>query len=346
MGNRLYYIYMRYFFCLLLVLGLGTSSAHAATLYMDPNTANLNRGDAVKISVRLDTDEAAGECINALDAVISYSESIIPVDISVGKSILPIWVESPVINKENRTISFAGGIPNGYCGRVAGDPNLTNTLVEIFFRAPGLQIGGGEQRFSGSVQFTDATTAYLNDGLGTKANLRTIGATLALADNVGPEIIDPWSGDIQSDSIMPEEFSATVEQINKEWYVVFNTTDKQTGISHYEVIEESKRQANLFGFGAANAPWEETKSPHRLNDQKRTSVIRVKAIDKAGNEYVTTIPVDESQIVGRYSWLEIMLLIGVLMIVLITLVSIFYYRRTRSRAKLAVNTPAVTTDII
>ena len=336
---------MRYFFFLFLLLGVNVPTTQAATLYMDPNTANLNRGDAVKIAVRLDTDEAAGECINAVDAVISYSDSIIPVDISVGKSILPIWVESPVINKENKTISFAGGIPNGYCGRVAGDPNLTNTIVEIFFRAPGLQIGGGDERFSGTVQFTDATTAYLNDGQGTKASLRTLGTTIALADTVGSVIADPWSGDIQSDTIPPEEFSATVESINNAWYVVFNTTDKQTGMNHYEVIEESKRQANLFGFGAANAPWEETKSPHRLNDQNRTSVIRVKAIDKAGNEYVTTIPVDESIAVSKYSWQDMSIMAAIAFILLITLFSVFIIARTRRRARLSINDINPTEDI-
>ncbi len=324
---------MRYFFFLLVLLGVSTQATEAATLYMDPNTASLNRGDAVKISVRLDTDEAAGECINAVDAVISYSGSIIPVDISVGKSILPIWVESPIINKKNKTITFAGGIPNGYCGRVAGDPNLTNTLVEIFFRAPGLQIGGGEERFTGTVQFTDVTTAYINDGQGTKANLRTFGTTITLADNVGSTIIDPWSGDIQSDIIPPEEFSATVEQINNDWYVVFNTTDKQTGLSHYEVIEESQRESNLFGFGAANAPWEKAKSPHLLRDQKRTSFIRIRAIDKAGNEYVTTLPVDESKIVGKYSWQEISIIVGATVIVLLFLVTSVYFVRRRGRIK-------------
>ena len=331
--GTVYYGYMRYFLLLLLLLSFYGHTTQAATLYMDPNTASLNRGDAVKISVRLDTDEAAGECINAVDAVISYSESIIPVDISVGKSILPIWVESPVINKENKTISFAGGIPNGYCGRVEGDPNLTNTLVEIFFRAPGLQIGGGEARFTGTVQFTDATTAYLNDGQGTKANLRTLGTTIALSDSVGSEIVDPWRGDIQSDTIPPEEFSATVEEINKAWYVVFNTTDKQTGISHYEVIEESQRESNLFGFGAANAPWEETRSPHLLTDQKRNSVVRVKAIDKAGNEYVATIPVDSSLNGKSFTTLELASIAGALLLLLLIAVGVFLYVRKRKRAR-------------
>jgi hypothetical protein len=284
---------MRYIFLGLLFCVLATPVS-AATLYMDPNTATLNRGDAVKVAIRIDTDEAADECINTVDAVISYSDSIVPVDISVGKSILPLWVEAPVINKENKTISFAGGIPNGYCGRVQGDPNLTNTLVEIFFRAPGMQVGGGEARNTATVQFTDETNVLLNDGQGTPAPLQKLGTNFILNDGIGSEIIDPLSGDVQADDIPPEQFSASVEMINNKWFVVFNTTDKQTGMSHYEVIEENPSQSKLFDFGAANAPWVETRSPHLLKDQSRNNVVRVKAIDKAGNEYIATVPIDES----------------------------------------------------
>jgi len=309
--------------------------ANAATLYMDPNTVSLNRGDAAKVSVRLDTDEAAGECINAIDAVISYSANIIPVDISIGKSIFPIWVEAPTINKENNTISFAGGIPNGYCGRVQGDPNLTNTLVEIFFRAPGMQVGGGDERTAATAQFTDETTAYLNDGAGTPAQLQKIGANFTLGDSIGSEILDPWSGDVQNDNIPPEEFSATVEKIDNKWFVVFNTTDKQTGISHYEVIEETISQSQLFDFGAATAPWVETRSPHLLKDQTRNSVVRVKAIDKAGNEYVATVPVDESA--RRFTLTTDVMIVasGVLVGLLVLFILGYWLMRRRRMKKLA-----------
>lgn len=288
---------MRFYLPILLFLCF-VSSAQAATLYIDPSTANLNRGDAVKVAVRLDTDEAAGECVNAIDAVISYSENITPVDISTGKSIFPIWVEAPVINKEKHTITFAGGIPNGYCGRVQGDPNLTNVLVELIFRAPGLQIGGGKDISTATVNFTDQTTAYLNDGKGTKATLTTLGTQLNLSDKIGNEIVDPWTGDVRSDRELPEEFSISLERDDKtfggKYYIVFNTTDKQTGLSHYEVIEETTKQANLFDFGASNIPWETTRSPYVLKDQTLSSVIRVKAVDKAGNEYIATLQPDDS----------------------------------------------------
>jgi hypothetical protein len=324
-----------------LLLCISTQAVEAATLYMDPNTVSLNRGDAAKIAVRLDTDEAAGECINAIDGVISYSDNIVPVDISTGDSIFPVWVETPVINKENNTITFAGGIPNGYCGRVQGDPNLTNTIVEIFFRAPGMQVGGGENRSQATVQFADESTAYLNDGAGTVASLQKIGANFTLSDTVGTEILDPWSGDIQSDDIPPEEFSAEVVMFDDGvWRVVFNTTDKQTGISHYEVIEESYKQSKLFDFGAANAPWIETKSPYPLRDQTRNSVVRVKAIDKAGNEYITTVAIDES--VRKFAiTTELIVLSGAGVVLLFGLIGIVYWFIRRRRSKKATDSEEV-----
>ena len=191
-------------------------TANAASLYMDPASSTLFRGDAVTISVRLDVDELTGECVNAVDGVVTYDESIVPIDVSVGKSILPIWVEAPVINKKNRTITFAGGIPNGYCGRVQGDPNLTNTLVELVFRSPGMQVGGGEARKSATIAFSEATTVYLNDGQGTKAPLQTFGTKITLNDGIGNEIKDDWKTAVQSDTLLPEPFSIALNRGNSK----------------------------------------------------------------------------------------------------------------------------------
>lgn len=330
---------MRFAFILVVLFGVG-HSALAASLYMDPNTATLFRGDAVTIAVRLDTDEVSGECINAVDGVITYDETITPIDISIGKSIFPIWVETPIINKEARTITFAGGIPNGYCGRVQGDPNLTNTIVELVFRAPGLQVGGGEARNSARIGFGPETTAYLNDGIGSKATLTTYGTELALNDGIGSEIKDPWRGAVEDDVVVPEPFSISLERgetsFNGDYYIVFNTTDKQTGLSHYEVIEESSADSKLFSFGAATSPWIETRSPYVLQDQSLQSVIRVKAIDKAGNEYVATLIPDAALRSTIIPWK----LIGVsafLATVCIGLLGVGFYWWKKRRVRLIVN---------
>ena len=326
---------MRY---ILLVVFLLLSAPHtfAASLYMDPNSATLNRGDAITVAVRLDTDEASGECINAIDGVITYDETITPVDISVGKSILPMWVEAPVIHKENHTITFAGGIPNGYCGRVQGDPNLTNTIVELVFRAPGLQVGGGEARKNAKITFTDATAAYLNDGQGTEATLQTFGTEFTLNDTVGNEIKDPWTTTVGEDTISPEPFSVALGREDKtaegKYFIEFNTTDKQTGLDHYEVIEETTADSNLFRFGAVNSPWVEARSPYILKDQSLSRVIRVKAIDKAGNEYIATMIPDEALRTTQLNWM----MVGVVVLAFVVMLGLgtavwFLWRRRKNR---------------
>lgn len=283
---------------LFLSVFLMPTDSFAASLYIDPAFTGLSRGDAIELSVRLDTDEAAEECINAVDAVITYSENITPVDISTGDSIFSIWVEQPIINKENRTITFAGGIPNGYCGRIPGDPRLTNSLVKLIFRSPGFSIGGTSGSSTATVAFAQETTAYINDGFGTKAELALYGTSIDLSDTAGTALLDPWREAVVTDIVPPAEFSIALEKgetaFQGKYYIVFNTTDKQTGIDSYQVIEEPITSKWSFDWGRADAPWVTTRSPYILDDQSLNSVIRVKAIDKAGNEYIATLIPDEN----------------------------------------------------
>jgi hypothetical protein len=326
---------MHYLFGLVL-FAFSAVPTFAATLYIDPNETKLYRGDTVTLSVRLDVDEAAGECINALDGVITYDENITPIDISLGKSIFPIWVETPTINNAAHTITLAGGIPNGYCGRVQGDPNLTNTVVELIFRAPGLPADVNTVDVLATVNFSAKTAAYINDGRGTKASLRTFGTALTLQNTIGSEIKDPWRETVAADTTAPEEFSISLERddhtFSGDYYIVFNTTDKQTGLSHYEVIEETTADSKLFRFGAATSPWIEARSPYVLKDQSLHSVVRVRAIDKAGNEYLATLVPDDSLKTTSLSLPLTVLLIGSAILCLgIIFVAWFWYRSYRCR---------------
>jgi len=266
--------------------------SEAASLYLDPPFAELYRSDAVVASLRLDVDRDIGECINALDITIGYNGSIAPVDISLGRSIVPLWIEQPTINTANRTITMAGGIPNGYCGRVAGDTNLTNIIAEIVFRLPGT----AEILENPALVNIIAATAYLNDGFGTPVTLRTFSAEYTLYDEVGEIIRDDWTSIVLADRTPPEPFDIELIKGGVEsggkYYIQFNTTDKQSGISHYEVMEERDLKNSFFLFGAATAPWKRLESPfspYILSDQSLRSLIRVRAVDKAGNEYIATL---------------------------------------------------------
>ncbi len=316
-----------------LVIFVMPTFALAASLYIDPAMNKLNRGDAVTMSVRLDVDEEAGECVNAVDAVISYSDNIEPVDVTVGDSIFSIWVEKPTINKEARTITFAGGTPNGYCGRVAGDPRLTNTLAKLVFRSPGFTINGSDNNIA-NVDFMDASNVYLNDGFGTQVAPAKYGATIELAATAGPTLENPWKDEVDADDIAPEEFSISLQKDEKafsqKYYIVFNTTDKQTGIDHYEVMEEALTQVGAFQWGRADAPWIEARSPYVLKDQSLNSIIRVKAVDKAGNERMANlVPEENMRTISREQML--MFVGGGALLLMLAIISFIFIRVIRKR---------------
>lgn len=289
--------WVQYGFFSVLLLCILPSAASAASLYIDPAMSELLRGESITMAVRLDTQESVNECVNAVDAVITYPANIEPVDVSIGESIFSMWVERPTINKTDRTITFAGGIPNGYCGRVNGDPRLTNVLTEIIFRSPGFVVGGSQSDSNvARIEFSSESAAYLNDGRGTKANLTTYGANITLNSAGGSGQNNQWRDKVNSDNIPPEKFSILLEKrdISNDYYVVFNTSDKQTGIDVYQIMEEPLTQFGSFQWGRADAPWVDVQSPYTLQDQSLNSIIRVRAIDKAGNEYIATLIPDES----------------------------------------------------
>lgn len=323
----------------LVMFTMSAAQVYGATLYMDPNNAELARGDTLKVSVRLDTDE--GECVNVVDGVLSYSENIQPVDISRGASILSMWVEEPVIDTTNRTITFAGGIPNGYCGRIAGDPRLTNVVVDLLFQSPGFVIGAGSATNTAEIVFAKQTQVLLNDGKGTKAPLTAYGANIELLKNAGSSINNEWGDIVGADDINPEEFSITLARIPDEhsrYSIIFNTTDKQSGIDHYEVIEEPMVEANLFNWGREDAPWKDVKSPYQLKDQSLNSIIRVKAIDKAGNEYIAVyVPETAQRTIATETKIMVAVIagvVGVLVMVVLLLTFITWRRRHKERKKL------------
>lgn len=305
--------------------------ADAATLYVDPFSVDILKGDTVTVAVRLDTDE--GECVNAVDAIITYSEGVQAVDVSRGRSIFSLWVEEPKIDQDARTITFAGGIPNGYCGRIPGDPSLTNVIAELVFRAPGFSVGKSENS-AVTIGFGEQSRVLLNDGTGADALLRTVPGTLNLIQQVGTSTKDAWGEVVGQDAVPPQPFGMELVQdpsvFSGKYFIVFNTTDKQSGIDHYEVMEESRDDLYTFRWGRADAPWITAESPYVLNDQDLRSVIRVRALDKAGNERVAVlIPDDAMRPVPLLAWITFALAL-VMVFALGAFGAVWYLRRKRT----------------
>jgi hypothetical protein len=220
---------------------------------------------------------------------------------------------------------------------VPGDPRLTNTIVQLIFRSPGFTIGTGSGTTTGKVEFLPETAAYLNDGFGTKAELAMFGSSIEMGDTPGSTLQDNWREAVVTDNVGPAPFGIAIEKIpgeNGKYFAIFNTTDKQTGIDQYQILEEPIADRFSFIWGRANAPWITARSPYELKDQSLNSTVYVKAIDKAGNEYIaklvpekalSTIPVESMLLYGALSFLAVMALV-----VIVTVSRIFIKRRKKS----------------
>ncbi len=305
------------------------SNANAALLYFDPAEASIFRGDTVTLGLRIDTDE--DECINTVDAVITYDEGIRAIDVSRGESILSIWVEDPVIDETKHTITFAGGIPGGYCKRALGDPSLTNVIAQIVFLSPGFTVGAKENP-SVKISVSPESRVLLHDGLGTEATLRTQDSVIALLSTAGPEGSDSWRDEVANDVEPPSDFSITLTQdetaFSNKYFIVWNTQDKQSGIDHYEVMEEPLEDLYSFTWGRADAPWKRVESPYVLEDQTLNSTLRVKAIDKAGNETISVLVPDTAiRSLSLNRMVTYGLATGLTLIVLVAIVFILIRRK-------------------
>jgi hypothetical protein len=97
-------------------------------------------------------------------------------------------------------------------------------------------------------------------------------------------------------------------------------------------MEEPLSRLTSFTWGGANTPWIEDRSPYVLKDQKLNSIIRVKAIDKAGNEYIATYIPDEALRTTPLTVIVLLVLLGV-SVLLLLYGSIRFYQKKRRMAE-------------
>jgi hypothetical protein len=244
-----------------------------------------------------------------------------------------MWVENPVINETEHTITFAGGLPGGYCGRVSGDPSLTNIIAEFVFRSPGFTIGAGDNP-TAKVWVDPISQVLLNDGYGTKTGLQTQDATLSLLSTAGTTNTDTWRSRVSDDTVPPSDFAVTLSNdknsFSGKYFISFNTQDKQSGVDHYEVMEEPLEDYNLFKWGRADAPWSIAESPYVLKDQTLNSTIRVRAIDKAGNQTIALLVPEESlRSISRNRLIEYSGITALVLIVIICIAFVILKRRKK-----------------
>jgi hypothetical protein len=255
--------------------------AKAAILYFEPSQGEHHLGDTFIVDLRIDTE---GECINTVKAIVAFPKEILEAkDFSTGNSILSLWLEGPKIDQKEGLISFVGGIPGGFCGPLPGEPEKPNLLGRIIFRVRETNTKL-ENETEAKLEFLEGSQVLLNDGFGTPAKLTLKEAIFTILPEKLEIPKEEWQEELAKDDIPPEPFEIKISQdpsiFGGKYFIVFSTTDKQTGIDHYEVAEQRRT------LRQTTRNWKRTGSPYLLEDQSLKSIILVKAVDKAGNERI------------------------------------------------------------
>ena len=319
-------------FCL---LSFFPFTSEAARIYLEPVSKEVNLNDTFLVNIRIDNE---GECINAVDVKIAYDNKAIgAVDFSRGESVLTLWVEAPTIDHSAGIISFSGGIPGGYCGRIVGDPGLSNILGKIAFSTSGHRIEGSPGDVA-QVEILPSSKVLLNDGLGTPADLTLDGASFTIG-TPGKFIKDEWMDEVKKDTIPPELFEINIHQNpsieNNKYFITFTTNDKQSGVDHFEVFEGSWEKPGFEVGTNKPAQWrrvEKNEQYYVLRDQTLNSKVLVKAIDKAGNERLAELnSKDIFQFTGLGSEESFFLSITAVLVVGLLFGIIFHLRKNRRR---------------
>lgn len=252
----------------------------AAQLYLTPASSTLPPGETAVLDLRLDPQ--GPPCVNAAEVNVGFPKNLLEgVDVGRGNSIFTLWVEPPMIKQDFGLITLTGGIPGGYCGRTPGDPALTNVIATLVFRAYGAST---TVPADAKVSILNTSKVLLNDGKGTPAKFTSRDATLAISFASPPQG-NAWTKILKNDKTPPEPFLIEVTSdkavFDGKFFIVFSTTDKQSGIDHYEVSEAADPKTAI-----KDLQWRVAASPSVLGDQGLRSIIRVKAVDKAGNERI------------------------------------------------------------
>jgi len=317
----------------------------ASSLYFEPKDVEVGNDSNFTIDLKIDVED----CMNVVEGYIGFDkEHFKLLDFMTGVSIINLWVEQPQetdmekINADG-LIHFAGGIPGGYCGKIPGDPGLSNVVARLVFASKNID-QGIEEKISSDIKILEGTRVLMNDGLGSEDPiLKRSDAKVTISKSVMPND-KAWQNEINSDKIPPEPFVIELHHSEKmydgKYSLVFYTNDKQSGMDYYEVLEirpneiigkkQKRNPLDYFGIGEKTVGWKKAQTPYLLEDQDMRSTIKVRAVDKAGNERVVEYTPPES-IVGKPFYLKWQAVVPVLLILII--LSIYSFFKIKGKNK-------------
>lgn len=243
--------------------------ALGASLQFAPSTESVGRGGNITVDLFFDPE---GESFNAIEAQVHFPYNIIRGEtISTGKSIISLWIEQPNFsNNSQGSVSLSGIIPGGFEGIIDQNGELQAGNIATFsFLAAHEGVGNIE---------VSSARAIKNDGKGTVAIL----APSRVALNIEGTSASSSSLFFADDNTPPEPFVPQIVRFvgggDSDYALVFHTTDKGSGLDHYEVKIDG-------------GEFRKEKSPYILSSDRSGSIIMVKAVDVAGNERIESVRV-------------------------------------------------------
>lgn len=246
-------------------------------------------GDDIVVSLGLDT---GSEKINTVAGSLSYDHSYLElVSVSNANSPISLWVEAPTLEIPG-IVSFSGVIPGGFSGQ--------GKILSLIFKTK-----VGERDVVDAVKIK-TIEILRNDGLGTAVETNII--------SPDQDLIKMLNISSSVDDNAPEVFKPILRRedplFDGQSYLLFNTTDKGSGIDKYFVLE-SERSLNLKDQEAlTRVTWSEAKSPYLLQNQNIAKHIYVKVIDRAGNSLIVELEGEKK--FYRFWWFWVIIIIALI----------------------------------
>lgn len=222
------------------------------------DSQDIKVGDQFEVDFFL---SARDESINAVESAILFPRELVELkEIKNGNSIISFWSQAPRFFGDK--IRFSGVIPGGFSG---ADGPIFSAVFQARAKGEG-EIEMGE------------TTALLNDGKGTQAQIKISKLRFKVAGQDGASLVSRPTAD---DTEPPGSFKPAIGRdetiYDGQFFLVFAAQDKGSGIDSYEVCEGKRECVKAEGL-------------YLLKNQNLNEEIIVKAIDKAGNERAVVLP--------------------------------------------------------
>lgn len=213
------------------------------------------------VALILDTE---GQKINTIEGELGISTDLKIKNISDANSLINFWIEKPVI--KGGLITFAGIVPGGYQGQgIILSLKLDNSNLNT-------------KNFNNQV-WVKSFSALLNDGSGQSAKVKINGL---LSDPNITKQLEEVSNNLSYPEIFLPQIVKSSSLPSEDYYLVFGTQDKSSGLAYYAVYESAWPVFNIAKNNQSLA-WIKTDSPYKLKKQNLRGYIYVKAVNHNGN---------------------------------------------------------------